>query len=128
MKIKGKKKKKKDIKIFHHSHSTSTSIVIIIITTIKIAHVCEAQVKKSPEKKKEREKKREILIQIPRLNSTIRSFSPPSMGPSFFQNLSSRVDALTVCLCGKMARASGSAKMDVVNMRPGLIFVICAQS
>jgi hypothetical protein len=49
---------------------------------------------------------------IPRLNSTIPSLPPRAW------NSGSNVLAPTACLCGNAASASGSAKIDVVRMRP----------
>ena len=49
---------------------------------------------------------------MPLLNSTFPSTPPRS------QNSFSKLCACTACLCGKAARASGSAKIDVVNIRP----------
>ena len=54
---------------------------------------------------------------IPRLNSTLPSLPPLS------QNCSSSKFADTACLCGKAAKARGSAKMDVVRIRPDFLLV-----
>ena len=56
-------------------------------------------------------------LHIPRLNSTFPSLPPLS------QNCSSRDFARTACLCGKAAKASGRAKMEVVRIRPAAVSV-----
>ena len=54
---------------------------------------------------------------IPRLNSTLPSFPPLS------QNCSSRKVADTACLWGNAAKARGSAKTEVVRIRPASVLV-----